>query len=337
MSNVILNKDDLIEINQIKTTITIVLSIFNLGIYFCSLVFTCFYIKNTIYIKSKSFSFILINSLTGLINYFLFKNNALPKVMFNYISYIIQFHLIFSSINKILSGQYLFKNDKDFSIKKISLIEFFIFPIIVFPYSFLFRINYIIFDVLQNIIIIISIIYFYSYVKKHIYAVLYFLKENSKDVIIISNMDLKELLRIYEVTYNLWSILFYFSLFYYIIRLLFLLLINKNIFIHLITSLLLITIELATVLILFYIFTYINCLINKYYNQNDNETESFGDKKKSRINYKYNYLDNYHYEENTIIKIDDISDDTENKNKEEENSDLIDLKKIMKFRISKKQ
>ena len=358
MSNNIANNSDLNEYNQIKTRIIIIFSSFNLGIYFCSLLFMNFYLKNTIYIKTKYFSFLLINSLTNLFN-LLLDINSLFKITFNCISYIIQFHLVISSINTILSGKDIFKKEKDFSIKKLLLIEIFLLPIVVFPYSHFFNSYNFVINILENILIILSIICFHSYVKKFIYNILYYLNGNNKD---LSNLESEELIRIYGVLYNLWSILYLFSIAYFSIRLIDILLMNKFIFIDFILSLSLSIVEEASVFIVFFGLTYINCYLNNVYNKADtiqiedyesnNEQNSLKKEKKkkkkdideknkkSKKHDKYQKLDKNQNEEENIIEIDnnENSDDKEDKNNEEEERlDNEDETKNMKAKKTKKK
>ena len=106
--------------------------------------------------------------------------------------------------------------------------------------------------------------------------------------------------------------------------------------IDLILSLILITVESATIFILFFCLTYINCLVNNYNNAKGNKNENVGDENKCKNRYYYKLNNNFENtqndEDNTIIKIDniDISEDKENQNKEEEQFDKIDEKKSLK-------
>jgi hypothetical protein len=245
--------------------------------------------------------------------YLLANNNSLYKAMLFYIIYIIQFHLVISSINAILTGKYLFKiYNKDFSIKNILLIEILFLPIILFPYSNFFNGYKIMISIIQNIIIIISIISLYIYVRKQIYELFIFLNKNNKDISIISFKESNELLRIYGLVYNLCSVLLFFGLFYYAIRFFYIFLMNKSIIILLIISLVLIVIEESIVFIIFFCLTYINCLISNYYITQVNKKESIDNDKSKRKNnlYKFMNLENTQ-EQNTLIKIDDLyaSDD----------------------------
>ena len=155
MSTNSINSYVLSRVNQI-TTMNLIFSILDLGLLFCSLLFIYFYLKKIRYINSQSYLFILFKALNGLMKYLLANNNSLYKAMLFYIIYIIQFHLVISSINAILTGKYLFKiYNKDFSIKNILLIEILFLPIILFPYSNFFNGYKIMISIIQNIIIII--------------------------------------------------------------------------------------------------------------------------------------------------------------------------------------
>ena len=334
MSTNNINIDDLNKINQIKATVIIFFSTFDLGIFLFSLLFMYFYLKNIVYIKSKSFLFILINSLNGLIKYLLANNNSLLKVMLIYISYIIQFHLVISSINETLTGQYLFKNDKkDFSIKNILLIDI-ILLIIVFPYTVFFNGHNIMINIFQNIIIIISIVYLYIYVRKLIYEIFCYLNENNKDIVTIPYIEPKELIRIYIILYNFWIILFAFILFYFIFRFLYIFLINKSILINLIIPLLLLTVEEASVYIIFFCLSYINYLKNKY-NTKDTKDEYITDEKSKIKNYSDEDINLKNIqEESSLMKTDnlDVFDD-----KEEEQLDKRDKTEISESKKSKKE
>ena len=341
--------DDKFEYNEIKTKIIIIFSLVYLGIFFVSFLFIFCYLKKTNYIKSKSYLFLLISIFTFLIKLFL-DNDSFFKIIFVFISYIIQFHLIISSINNLLSGKDLFKN---FSIKKLSLMKTFLLPIIVFPYTYFFKSYNILIDICQNLIIILSIIMFYSYVERHIYIILYNLSGKNKDKITLSYFESDELLRIYEILYNLWKLIYFFGLFYYTIKLIDILLIKKFPFIDFILDLILFCIEASTVFIVFFCLTYINCLLDNIYNKKDNtiqiddyennideddlkqekkKTKNKDEKKKIRKKSKknkdkYKNLKNNQYEKDNTIEIDnkDNSDDKEENDINDE-EEILDKK-----------
>jgi hypothetical protein len=362
------NNDDLLEYNEIKTKIIIIFSLIYLGIYFVSFLFMYCYLKKTNYIKSKSYFLLLISALTSLIKLFL-NNDSFFKILFIFISNIVQFHLIISSINDLLSGKDLFNNKNNFSIKKIILIEVFLFPIIVFPYSYFFKSYNILIDICQSLIIILSIIKFYYYVERHISIIFYNLSGKNKDKIILSYFESDKLLRIYEILYNLWKLIYFLCLFYYIIKLIDILFLKTFLFIDFILDLILICIEASTVFVVFFSLTYINCLLNNIYNkkdntiqiedyENNNEEDDLKQEKKKTKNKdkdekkkirkkskknkdKYKNLKNDQYEEDNVIEIynkDNSNDKEENdSNNEEEILDKEDESKSLSVKKKKKK
>ena len=349
------NNDVLSEFNKIQKIIIIFFSSFSLALYFFSLLFMIFYLKKIVYIKAKYYNFILVSSITGLIDLYLNKKEFLfIKIIILFFSKILQFHLIISSINKMLYGKHIFKAEKDFTIKNLLLINIIILPIIIFPYEKIFtkyinKINF-----FQNLIILISILYFYEYVKKYINNLLNYLKEIPKDNILIPYMESEELIEIYKIIDNFWLIIFVFGLIYYIIKLFDLLLIKITI-IHFCVYLILIIIESSLVFIFFFCFTYITYILNKNYDKgeyvqteedeshlsnnvknktkNENENESneieiseinIKNEKSSKTNNKYKSLENSEHEDN-VIEIDNFdipnANGKDNKNNEEEKLD----------------
>ena len=236
---------DLIELDIVKGKIIYLYSYIGFIIYFFSIFTVIFYLKKTAFIKSKSFSFILLSSITGFIEMYSKENDFIfKKEILIYFSYIIQFHLVITSINKTLIGKYIFKSEKNFSIKYLSLIKFILLPIIIFPYSLYINkyIPYIKF--FQYIVIIISILYFYDYIKKNIIELINYLRGNIKDNILIPYIEQDELIKIYMIIDNLCSLFFIFALIYYIFKLFDLLLI-KIYTIHFIINLIMLIIKIT--------------------------------------------------------------------------------------------
>jgi hypothetical protein len=209
-----LNSDNLSDDDTIQRTIIYFFSYLGIVFYFLSLLIMIFYIKKVSFMKSKSFSFLLLNSITNLFELTIKKDFLIPfKDIIVYISYLFQFHLIISSINRLLSGKQIFKSEKNFSLKKLIYIEI-VLPIIVFPYSKFFEAEEYI-DFFQYIIIIILLICFYEYVKNKIVNLIKHLNENNRDIIEIAYMEPDELSRVYEIMSKLWFINF--SFFYFFI------------------------------------------------------------------------------------------------------------------------
>lgn len=357
-----LNNETLIENDEIQRNIIYTLSFFGIILYFFSLLIMLFYIKNVVFIKSKSFSFILLNSITNLIDLSINKKNYLPfKHIINFISYLFQFHLIISSINRLLSGKQIFKSEKDYSLKKLIYIEI-ILPLLIFPYNKFFEGTQII-NFCQYLIIIILLICFYEYVKNKIDKLIEYLSENnSKDNIEIAYMEQEELIRIYKIIRSIWSFSFIYILIFYIIKF-FDILLKKIELVHYIISILLIVFKELVVFLFFSGLTTIVYLLNKSYDkgqrvQTDEEENNFTngekikfegeDEENGKINKKgeshkleieledinierntkkneYKNIENSQNDDN-IIEIDnlDISNGKENKNNEEEKLDEED-------------
>jgi hypothetical protein len=282
------------------------------------------------------------------------------KSIILFISYLFQFHLIISSIDRMLSGKQIFKSEKDYSLKKLIYIEI-VLPLLIFPYDKFFKgtnmINFI-----QNISIIILLICFYEYVKNKIEKVIQYLNENNKDNIEIAYMEPDELSRIYTLIRKLWLINFIITLIFYIIKF-FDILLKKIEVVHYLISILLIILKEFVVFLSFSVLTIIVYLLNKSYSkgqiiQTEEEESNFvnGEKIKcereeeenGKINKKeeaknmeielediniernkqkeeYKNIDKSQNEDN-IIEIDnlDISNGKENKNNEEEKLDEED-------------
>ena len=345
----------------IQRTILYTLSLGGIVLYFISLLVMVLYIKKIVFIKSKSFSFILLNSLTNLFELKFNKKELLSfKNIVIFISYLLQFHLILSSINRMLSGKQIFKSEKDYSLKKLMCIEI-VLPLIIFPYSKFFRATNLI-NFCQNIVIIILILCFYEYVKNKIEKIIKYLSENNKDNIEIAYMEPEELNRIYVLIKNLWLINFILILIFYIIRFFDILLIKIET-IHYIISITLIALKESIVYLYFFVLTLIIYLLNKSYSkgqiiQTDEEENTFSngeklgfegeDEENGKNNQKedvqkmeielgdiniesnkqkdeYKNIDKSQNDDN-IIEIEnlDISNGKENKNNEEEKLDEED-------------
>ena len=260
-----LNSDNLSDDDTIQRTIIYFFSYLGIVFYFLSLLIMIFYIKKVSFMKSKSFSFLLLNSITNLFELTIKKDFLIPfKDIIVYISYLFQFHLIISSINRLLSGKQIFKSEKNFSLKKLIYIEI-VLPIIVFPYSKFFEAEEYI-DFFQYIIIIILLICFYEYVKNKIVNLIKHLNENNRDIIEIAYMEPDELSRIYEIMSKLWFINFSFFLLFYIIKF-FDILLKKYEKIHFYISLILIVIKEVVVFLFFLVLTVVVYLLNKSYNK----------------------------------------------------------------------
>ena len=263
-SNELLTYEEILETDVIQRTVLYILSYAGILSYILSLLIIVFYIKKITFIKSRSFSFILLNSLTNLFELTIKQKNLLPfKNFIIFISYLFQFHLIISSINRLLSGKQIFKSEKDFSLKKLIYIEI-ILPLIIYPYAKLFQRAEII-NFFQNLIIIILLLCFYEYVKNKINKTIQYLSENNnnKDIIEIAYMDTDELIKIYNLLNNLWFINFIFVLSFYIIKFFDILLIKIGI-IHYIISIILVVIREIVVFLFFFILTSIVYYLNSY-------------------------------------------------------------------------
>ena len=360
-NNTQFSNDYLLEDDTIQRTIILTLSFFGIFLYLLSLLVMICYIRKIVFIKSKSFSFILLNSLTNLFDLMLTKKELLSfKSIIIFISYLFQFHLIISSIDRMLSGKQIFKSEKDYSLKKLIYIEI-VLPLLIFPYDKFFKgtnmINFI-----QNISIIILLICFYEYVKNKIEKVIQYLSENNKDNIEIAYMEPDELSRIYTLMRKLWLINFIITLIFYIIKF-FDILLKKIEVVHYLISILLIILKEFVVFLSFSVLTIIVYLLNKSYSkgqiiQTEEEESNFvngekikfeGDEEENgKINKKeeaqkmeielediniernkqkeeYKNIDKSQNEDN-IIEIDnlDISNGKENKNNEEEKLDEED-------------
>ena len=356
-----LNEDNLFEDDSVERTVVYFFSYLGIILYFLSLLIMLCYIKKVVFIKSKSFSFILLNSLTNLFDLTIKKSVLLPvKDLIIFISYLFQFHLIISSINRMLSGKQIFKSEKDFSLKKLKYIEI-VLPIIVFPYSKYFEaVEYI--DFFQYIIIIILLLCFYEYVKNKIINLIKYLNDGNKDNIEIAYMEPEELSKIYRIIRNLWLVNFVLFLIFYIIKF-FDILLKKYEYIHFIISIIVIILKECVVFLFFIILTIIVYLLNKSYNkgqivqtdeeenniingekirfEGEGEDEENGKKneesqkieieledinnEKNKKKDEYKNIENLQNEDNIIEIVNtDITNGKENKNNEEEKLDEED-------------
>jgi len=342
-----INDENLNDIDTIQRTIIICLSSLGLVLYFISLLIMIFYIKKVVFIKSKSFSFILLNSLTNFFEIYINNKFIIPiKHIIIFISYLFQFHLITSSINRMLSGKQIFKSEKDYSLKKLIYIEI-ILPLIIFPYSKFFN-NVNTINFFQNIIIIILLLCFYEYVKKRIDKVIKYLEENNnKDNIEIAYMEPEELSYIFNLIRRLWSFSFVFMLIFYILKF-FDILLKKIEMVHFFISIILIAIKESVAFLYFVGLTIVVYLLNKSYDKGEiiqTEEKFEGEDENGKLNRKGESqkleieLDDINIERNTkkneykniensqnddnILEIEniDISNGKENKNNEEEKLD----------------
>ena len=351
MPNNSINNEMIIKLNEIDRIILIISSYSGLVIYFISVLFIIFYLKKLFLIKSHSFLFILINSISSLIELFIKeKKFLLFKHIAIYLSYLTQFNLVISSVNYMIEGKYIFKIEKDFSIKNMLLIKI-VLLLITFPYSLLYEKYANIIKFFQYIIVMIFILYLYDYVKKNIDDLINYLKENIKDNILIPYIEPDELIRIYIYIDNLWFVFYIFALSYSIIKFFDILLI-KIISIHFIITLILYTIKLSAIFSYFLLFTCITYLVNKNYNKaqiiqtyedeirpvEDEENENF-EKSKNENRNDNNKLEEIEIDEkdneennkdtkhrDNIIGIDNLDIfKKNNKNNDEENEEKLDI------------
>ena len=186
MSNKRIIYDDLIK-DELEHYLEIfILSIFGLFLYLIASLIIVFYVKNIFLLKSKPFIFILVHSITNLIELNINTDELYQvKCIFSYISYLAQFHLVISSINNFLMGKQIFKGDKDYSIKKLKYYEIII-PIIFFPYSIVFQ-NTEYINFFQYFSIMVLLLCLYEYVSNKINQIIKYLNEsNNKDNILLN-------------------------------------------------------------------------------------------------------------------------------------------------------
>ena len=209
--------DKLIEDEYENYEETLILSFIGLALFLISVLILIFYKKKIILIKSKPFIFILVHSITNLIEIHINKKELfIYKCLFSFASYLFQFHQIISEINKMLMGKQIFKSDKDYSIKRLKYYEIII-PIIFFPYAIIFQgtefINF-----CQYLSIIVILLCFYEYVKNKLDQVIKYINEINKDNIEIAYMEPEELDKIYIMSRYLWVTSFILILLFYFIK-----------------------------------------------------------------------------------------------------------------------
>ena len=352
--------DKLIEDESDNYLEILVLSVFGLFLLFISILIMTFHIKKIVLIKSKPFIFILIHSLTNLIELNISQIELYKyKSIFSFASYMIQLHLIISVINKLLMGKQIFKSDKDYSIKRIKCYEIII-PIIFFPYAIIFEgtefINF-----CQYLAIIILLLCFYEYVKNKMDQVLKYLCEINKDNIEIAYMEPEELIKIYTLSRYLWVISFILILLIYIAKF-FDILLRKLKGVHYIVSLILICLKETISFILFIGFVSIVILLNRSYDkgqiiQSEDDESAICKKGENKLEIEiddiniqrknkrdeYNNIekaDNENENDDNVIEIEnsDIKNGKENKNEEEkldeeeENMNIDSIKETNKLK-----
>ena len=331
-----INKE-LLKLDVIQTKIIYLFSYLGFLIYFFSIFIVTFYLRKTVFIKSKSFTFILLSSITGLIEIY---NNEkelfIKKHILMFCFYIFQFYLVITSINKLLKGKYIFKSEKIFSMKylSLSLITFILLPIIIFPYWIIFKKYSILIKCFQYIIIIISILYLYECFKKRINDLLDYLNGNIKENILIPYMEQDELITIYTILDNLWFLFFLFSLIYYILKLMDL---QSSIVhsAHLIINLILLIIKITMSLVYYFCLTYISYLLNKNYDKGKNiMSDEYEHKKLNNNGKKFENENNkIEFEDDNNKSIDNNNlkaNKNEGKNNEEEKLDDEEESNILK-------
>lgn len=347
------NIDELIATDEVQNALYYFLSSIGILIYFLSSLILLFKKKISI-IKTRPFSFLLLNSLTNLFELIIDHRSLIPiKNIVTYLSYIFQFHLIISSINKLLSGKRIFKSEKNYSISKLLCIDL-ILALIIFPYQQFYEKSDT-FDFFQYLIIIILILIFYEYVRIKIDLVAKYISENCKDIIIeIPYMEVNELYRIYLLLKSLWYINFIFVLIFYILKF-FDILLKKLDLIHYIISLLFIVLKEAVIFVYFIILNMIAYNLKNYntghivqtteednsifhgekikFEGDDEQSGKISNKENSQ-NFQIEIQDTeknvkkeeYNQMENEDIEMEnmDIENGKENKNNEEEKLDIKD-------------
>ena len=312
MSNKRIIYDDLIK-DELEHYLEIfILSIFGLFLYLIASLIIVFYVKNIFLLKSKPFIFILVHSITNLIELNINTNELYQvKCIFSYISYLAQFHLVISSINNFLMGKQIFKGDKDYSIKKLKYYEIII-PIIFFPYSIVFQ-NTEYINFFQYFSIIVLLLCLYEYVSNKINQIIKYLNEsNNKDNIEIAYMEPEELNKIYILTKYIWSISFILILLFYIAKF-FDILLRQIVNIHYLVYLILIIIKESLSFILFISLIVIIVIINISYDKG--QIIQTDDDENSNIKKVSNKLE---------IEIDDLNIERKNKKDEYNNIEKLD-------------
>lgn len=158
----------------IYTYITYFFSISGLIIYIISLIGLKIYLKTLIYIKSKIFHYILLNSLTHLIEIILLSPSKLCQ-LFLYVSQIIQFILIISFINDCLLDKQVSNNMVDFSILYLKIF-YIAFSLVTFPYLRFFSISKN-FLTVQTILTILFLVGLFKLTDKKLKEIMNYLKQ----------------------------------------------------------------------------------------------------------------------------------------------------------------
>lgn len=262
MENIKLMTDEIIKLKEIQTILISFFSYFGLIIYIISF-FLLFYLNKISFIKSHYLSFILLSSITNLMELFESKDDLI-KHIFIFTSYIIQFHLVISSFNKLLLGKNIFKTEKDFSIKNMLLIKFVLFPLITFPYSLIFGYYSKAIHFIQYISIMVFLLFLHDYIKKNLNDLIDYLKNYIKDNILIPYMDRNQLIGIYIFAKNLLVLLHFFILIFYITKFFEILLIKLN-KIYFFIIIILLSLKIVFNFLFFICFAYITYLLNKKY------------------------------------------------------------------------
>ena len=291
--------EDLIKDEEEHYTEIFLLSIFGIIFYIIALLIIVFYVKKIVLLKSKPFIFILVHSITNLIELNINTNELFRvKCIFSYISYLAQFHLIISVINKMLLGKQIFKGDKDYSLKKLKCYEIII-PIIFFPYAIILS-------------IIVLLLCFYEYVSNKINQVIKYLSESNKDTIEIAYMEPEELNKIYVLIRYIWSISFICIILFYITKF-FDILLRRAANIHYVVTLILIILRESLSFILFISLIAIVILLNKSYDKG--EIIQSEDDETTNIKKGGNKLE---------IELDDLNIERKDKKDEDNNGEKLD-------------
>ena len=312
--------DYLIETNIVQNTLIYFFSYLGIFMYFLSFLILLLCFKKPSLIKSNSFSLILLSSITNLFELIINEKSLfIYKTIITFLSYCFQFHLVFSFINKLLTGKKLFRSEKDFSLRLLIYIDF-ILSLIIFPYEEFFndtnRINF-----FQNIIIIILLLCLYEYFKKKNNQVIKYLAENKKNI--IDNVDLEEIFRIYLFLKNLCSLNFFFTLVFYIIKFLDIRLKTMRT-IHFFISISLIGIKEIIVYVFFIGLTAIIYFLNKI-----NKSEIIiTEEEENNIKINETEKNNKKEEAQKVEIVDDVNNDKNNNNKHNQNEE--EYKKIEK-------
>ena len=303
--------DDLIKDEEEHYTEIFLISIIGLILYIIASLIIVFYVKKSVLLKSKPFIFILVHSITNLIEININTNELYRvKCIFSYISYLAQFHLIISVVNKLLLGKQIFKGDKDYSIKKLKCYEIII-PIIFFPYAIIFqKTEYV--NFCQYLSIIVLLLCFYEYVSNKINQVIKYLSECNKDNIEIAYMEPEELNKIYILMRFLWSLSFIIILLFYITKF-FDILLKQVGNVHYVVSLILIIMRESLSFILFIFFIAFVVLLNKSYDKG--EIIQSEDDETTNIKKGGNKLE---------IELDDVNIERKDKKDEDNSTEKLD-------------